>query len=124
MSKIHVGILAAMLALSGGLAASAHGHGGGGAHFVALGGVTDEDFTAGLGCGFLPEPLARPHVEAGRLVLKETQRPPQKAELHFAWRRLPRGARGQMGQALKWWIEQLSHGHTQASLLDDHSEPY
>lgn len=78
----------------------------------------------GLGCGFLPEPLARPHVEAGRLVLKETQRPPQKAELHFAWRRLPRGARGQMGQALKWWIEQLSHGHTQASLLDDHSEPY
>jgi DNA-binding transcriptional LysR family regulator len=29
----------------------------------------------GLGCGFLPEPLARPHIQAGRLVVLRLQRP-------------------------------------------------
>src|SRR5262249_37445548 len=35
-----------------------------------------EALLRGLGCGFVPEPLARPHLEAGHLVRKETAREP------------------------------------------------
>ena len=27
-----------------------------------------------MGCGYIPEPMARPRVEAGRLVVKEVER--------------------------------------------------
>jgi DNA-binding transcriptional LysR family regulator len=74
-----------------------------------------------LGCGFLPEPLARPHLEAGRLVLKETTRPPVVARLNYAWR-ADRGALG-LGRALQWWLTQMESPTTQRALLERHAGP-
>jgi molybdate transport repressor ModE-like protein len=39
-----------------------------------------------LGCGFVPEPVAREHINAGRLVVKEVQRQRSKARFGYAWR--------------------------------------
>ena len=75
----------------------------------------------GLGCGFVPEPLARPHVEAGRLVLKQTSRPANVAELHYAWR-AERSALG-LGRALQWWLQQLESPATRRALLERHAGP-
>jgi DNA-binding transcriptional LysR family regulator len=54
---------------------------------------------AGLGCGFLPFPLAADAVAAGRLVLRPVEVPRPPLRLHAAWR-APRP-----GRALAWWIE-------------------
>jgi DNA-binding transcriptional LysR family regulator len=56
---------------------------------------------AGLGIGYLPEPWARPAIEAGQLVEKqvEEQRPPEN--FHLAWRT------GERGAALDWWVRRL-----------------
>ena len=32
-----------------------------------------------MGCGYIPEPMARPHIEAGRLVVKEVDQRPLAA---------------------------------------------
>jgi DNA-binding transcriptional LysR family regulator len=74
-----------------------------------------EALLRGLGCGFIPEPLARPHLEAGRLVHKTTARSPHLAELHYAWR----GGPG-MGRALQWWLQQLESPTTRRALLERH----
>jgi len=74
-----------------------------------------EALLRGLGCGFIPEPLARPHLEAGRLVHKPTARSPHVAELHYAWR----GGPG-MGRALQWWLQQLESPTTRRALLERH----
>jgi DNA-binding transcriptional LysR family regulator len=74
-----------------------------------------EALLRGLGCGFIPEPLARPHLEAGRLVHKATARSPHVAELHYAWR----GGPG-MGRALQWWLQQLESPTTRRALLERH----
>lgn len=69
-----------------------------------------------LGCGSLPEPLVRRHVEAGRLVQKETEveRPPIR--LNYAWR-----STGQRpGLALAWWLQQLESPATRRALLEQH----
>jgi len=65
----------------------------------------------GIGCGFLPRPLAAPHVRAGRLRLLrvETPHPPSQATL--AWRA------GENGRALRWWIEQLTRPKVAARLF-------
>ena len=39
----------------------------------------------GLGGGFLPEPMVRPYLEAGRLVAKRVARPERQLRLHYAW---------------------------------------
>jgi DNA-binding transcriptional LysR family regulator len=70
----------------------------------------------GLGCGYLPEPLARPHVEAGRLVSRPTATDRQAVTLYYAWR-ADRGPLG-LGKALQWWLEQLGSPATRAALLD------
>ena len=56
----------------------------------------------GIGCGFLPERLARPHVRAGRLVLLRVETPHPPSQSTLAWRA------GENGRALKWWIERLT----------------
>jgi DNA-binding transcriptional LysR family regulator len=76
----------------------------------------------GLGCGFVPEPLARPHLQAGRLVQKDTARQPYTARLHYAWRS-DRGLLGQ-GKALQWWLAQLESATTRQALVDRHSQAY
>jgi DNA-binding transcriptional LysR family regulator len=71
----------------------------------------------GLGCGSLPEPLLRRHVEAGRLVMKETTLPPRGVDLFYAWH-VPSG--GEPGRALAWWLQQLKSPATRRALLQQH----
>ncbi len=78
-----------------------------------------EALLRGLGAGFLPEPLARSQIEAGRLVAKETARATPLARLHYAWR-AERGALG-LGRALQWWLSQLDSPTTQQALLHRHA---
>jgi DNA-binding transcriptional LysR family regulator len=74
-----------------------------------------------LGCGFLPEALARPHLEAGHLVRKETARGNPVAHLHYAWR-ADRGPQS-LGRALQWWLAQLESPTTRKALLERHAGP-
>jgi DNA-binding transcriptional LysR family regulator len=72
----------------------------------------------GLGGGFLPEPLARPYLESGRLVAREIQRAPRRMiRLSYAWRTA--GNPGP-GRALQWWLAQLESATTRAALLERH----
>lgn len=76
-----------------------------------------------LGCGFLAEPLARPHIQAGRLVVKAVQRPGFASRMGYAWRN-PAGSQGQRaaaGLALQWWLTQLASPTTRRALLERHS---
>jgi DNA-binding transcriptional LysR family regulator len=77
----------------------------------------------GLACGFLPEPLVRDHVAAGRLVVREVQRPRQAATFHYAWRSgsASQPHRAPQGLALQWWLAQLSSATTRRALLDRHA---
>lgn len=67
----------------------------------------------GLGCGYLPEPLIRGELSAGRLV--EKLRIPQRrpAHLSYAWRV---GGR-EPGPAQRWWLERLASPRTQNALI-------
>ncbi|KQP15233.1 LysR family transcriptional regulator [Pseudorhodoferax sp. Leaf267] len=69
----------------------------------------------GLGGGFLPESLARPYVDTGRLVERRVQRPDRVIVVSYAWREQGTG-QGQ-GRALKWWLQQLESPKTRAALL-------
>jgi DNA-binding transcriptional LysR family regulator len=78
-----------------------------------------------LGCGFVPEPMARDHIAAGRLVVKRVQRARPEARLGYAWRTPTTGGRGtarkaQPGLALRWWLEQLESASTRRALLERH----
>jgi DNA-binding transcriptional LysR family regulator len=73
----------------------------------------------GLGCGFLPEPMARAHVEAGHLVRRQTARAGLLGRLHYAWR-AERGAAG-LGRALRWWLDQLDSPVTRRALIERHA---
>ncbi len=78
-----------------------------------------------LGCGFITEPMARPHVEAGRLVVRRVQRPQQAVRLGYAWR-IETGLKGRRkpaGLALTWWLEQLKRPATRKALLERHAQP-
>ncbi len=74
-----------------------------------------------LGCGNVPEPLARPHLAAGRLVRKETARGAYAAPMHYAWRS-EHGPQG-LGRALQWWLGQLDSPTTRRALLERHAGP-
>lgn len=70
----------------------------------------------GLGCGLLPEPLARPLVESGQLVAVRLQRPIAKTRFCYAWRAASR--RADIGLALKWWLGRLRSPATRRALLE------
>lgn len=74
----------------------------------------------GLGAGFLPEYLARPYIESGRLVSKPVARPPRIVQSSYAWREL-NGTRP--GRALQWWLEQLEKPATRQALLERQQIP-
>ena len=76
-----------------------------------------------LGCGFLPEPIAREHIRAGHLVVKATQRATPRARLGYAWRTAaaPEPKRPPQGLALGWWLEQLASKTTRRALLERHT---
>jgi molybdate transport repressor ModE-like protein len=71
----------------------------------------------GLGGGFLPEPLIRPYVQSGRLVVKTAQRPQRKIRMSYAWRR---AGNASPGRALQWWLTQLESPTTRLALLERH----
>lgn len=70
----------------------------------------------GLGGGFVPEPMARPHVQSGRLVLKQVARSARTVRMHYAWRSPRLGP----GRALQWWLGQLESRTTRDALLTGH----
>lgn len=78
-----------------------------------------EALLRGLGAGFLPEPMVRVQIEAGRLVVKETARQAMVAKLHYGWRH-ERGPLG-LGRALQWWLDQLASPTTRQALLERHA---
>jgi DNA-binding transcriptional LysR family regulator len=65
----------------------------------------------GLGAGFLPEYLARPHIDAGRLVEKKVSQRPRAVRVSYAWRAAD-------GKALQWWLDQLDNPKTRSALLE------
>ena len=69
----------------------------------------------GLGGGFLPEYLARPHISAGRLVQKRMERAVRQIPMSYAWRRT---GDGREGRALNWWLRQLDNPGTRKALLE------
>jgi DNA-binding transcriptional LysR family regulator len=71
----------------------------------------------GLGCGFVPECIAQPYISTGRLVIKATERMPRTPKVNYAWHT---PARGPLGQALSWWLKQLSIATTRSALLNRH----
>ena len=68
----------------------------------------------GLGAGFLPEYLARPYIDTGRLVEKKVAQPPRVVRVSYAWR----GSDGKSGRALQWWLKQLESTKTRSALLE------
>ena len=80
-----------------------------------------EALLRGLGCGYVPEPLARPHLEAGHLVERQTAAGRSQVELFYAWR-AERGPAG-LGRALQWWLQQLDSPKTRRALLERHAGP-
>ena len=69
----------------------------------------------GIGAGFLPEYMARPHLLAGRLVEKTVARPQRVVRLSYAWRN---NTGNKPGRALQWWLEQLEKPTTRNALLE------
>jgi DNA-binding transcriptional LysR family regulator len=68
----------------------------------------------GLGAGYLPEPLARPHLQSGALVACALERPARAALLQVVWRA---PERQRPGPALQWWLERLENAATCQALL-------
>jgi DNA-binding transcriptional LysR family regulator len=81
-----------------------------------------EALLRGLGCGYVPEPLARPHLQAGRLVQLRTARGDSRAQLYYAWR-TERGGSAGPGRALQWWLQQLDSPVTRRALIERHAGP-
>jgi DNA-binding transcriptional LysR family regulator len=71
----------------------------------------------GLGCGFVPECMARAFIETGRLVVKQMNRPERIVRVNFAWRS---NAKADLGRALQWWLAQLESPTTRTALLERH----
>ena len=82
-----------------------------------------------MACGFVPEPMAREHIAAGRLVVKDVQRAAQNVSLSYAWR-LTGGAgsgsgrKSTLGLGLRWWLEQLESPTTRRALLERHGSAW
>ena len=74
----------------------------------------------GLGGGFVPEPMARPFLETGRLVARRIDRPARVARMTYAWRS---GGTIAPGKALQWWLDRLENPATRSALLEQHRMP-
>ncbi|HSW08047.1 LysR family transcriptional regulator [Aquabacterium sp.] len=75
-----------------------------------------------LACGFVPEPLVREHLRAGRLVTKAVARRTSPVRFGYAWRSAaaPQPRRAPQGLALQWFLEQLKSPATRRALLERH----
>jgi DNA-binding transcriptional LysR family regulator len=76
-----------------------------------------------LGSGFVPEPIAREHIRAGRLVVKDVQRGDPSPRMGYAWRAgaTPDPKKPPQGLALGWWLQQLDSAATRRALLERHA---
>jgi len=71
----------------------------------------------GLGCGFLPQHLAQPFIDSGKLVAKTVQqRALRMARTNYAWRSQ---TRENQGLALSWWLKALESPHARRALIED-----
>ena len=70
----------------------------------------------GLGCGNLPELMAKPYIDAGQLVVKKINRPARTPAISYAWRE--HAGDKSTRRALHWWLDQLGSPKTQAALLN------
>ncbi|MBN9424097.1 MAG: LysR family transcriptional regulator [Candidatus Accumulibacter sp. 66-26] len=68
----------------------------------------------GLGCGFLPECLAQPYIDTGRLVPRRVERAERHIHSSYAWRKT---AEATHGKALDWWLARLESPLTRSALL-------
>ena len=80
-----------------------------------------------MGCGFVPLPMVREQIAAGRLVVKPVQRVDRQPALGYAWRTPVANAPGaarkpQLGLALRWWLEQLERPATRTALIERHGQ--
>ncbi|MES2228261.1 MAG: LysR substrate-binding domain-containing protein [Pseudomonadota bacterium] len=80
-----------------------------------------------MGCGFVPLPMVREQIAAGRLVVKPVQRADRQPALGYAWRTPGANAPGaarkpQLGLALRWWLEQLERPATRTALIERHGQ--
>ncbi|MGK2897425.1 MAG: LysR family transcriptional regulator [Burkholderiaceae bacterium] len=80
-----------------------------------------------MGCGFVPLPMVREQIAAGRLVVKPVQRADRQPALGYAWRTPVANAPGaarkpQLGLALRWWLEQLERPATRTALIERHGQ--
>lgn len=66
---------------------------------------------AGLGCGYLPEALARPYIQAGRLLSRRLAEPRARTLSRYAWRK------SSAGRALAWWLGRLAVARVRQRLL-------
>lgn len=74
----------------------------------------------GIGVGYLPQALAQPYITAGRLVVKTVAQSRANIQIGYAWR--PARTAGQMGRALRWWLDRLQHATTREALLHNHHQ--
>jgi molybdate transport repressor ModE-like protein len=72
----------------------------------------------GLGGGNLPLCMASRFIDAGRLVVKRTERPVRQVSINYAWRG---GKASTQGRALQWWLAQLESTTTRSALLEQHA---
>ena len=75
-----------------------------------------------LGCGYLPEPMAREHIRAGRLVVRKVARATTPVRFGYAWRSAatPQPRKAPQGLALQWWLDQLKSPTTRRAMLERH----
>jgi DNA-binding transcriptional LysR family regulator len=71
----------------------------------------------GLGGGGLPLCMVGHYIDAGRLVVKKTERGLRQVSISYAWRG---GKASTQGRALQWWLAQLESATTRAALLEQH----
>lgn len=72
----------------------------------------------GMGGGNVPIGMISRYVDAGRLVIKKTERAKRVVTLHYAWR--ANKAQNQ-GRAMQWWLNQLESPATRTALLENHA---
>lgn len=65
----------------------------------------------GLGCGWLPAPMAQPHIESGILQVRETVEVRAPGTFKAAWRTNTRG------KALQWWASKLEDPRLAQALM-------
>jgi len=68
----------------------------------------------GLGCGSLPESMAQPYIDTGRLVVKATTGPERRVRVGYAWHQV---GRTRPAKALQWWLDALKSPTTRQALL-------